>query len=48
MEIEVDINGLLQRLEDVDALTELIRWYREERIEPYRCSLEVIRYLKEG
>ena len=48
MEEIADMVGLLIRLDDVEALTELIRWYRKERIEPYKCALEVIRYLKEG
>ena len=42
------VDRQLERLEDVQTLTEIIRYYRKKRTRSSEIALAIVKYVKEG
>jgi len=45
---EMKVERQLERLEDVQTLTEIIRYYRQKRARSSEIALAIVKFVKEG
>lgn len=45
---DMKVDRLLERLDDVQTLTEIIHYYREKRARSSAIALAIVKFVKEG
>ena len=45
---DMKVDRQLERLDDVETLTEIIHYYREKRARSSEIALAIVRFVKEG
>jgi adenylate kinase len=45
---DMKVDRQLERLEDVETLTEIIHYYREKRARSSEIALAIVKFVKEG
>jgi uncharacterized protein (DUF433 family) len=48
LQANMKVDRQLERLDDVKTLTEIIRYYREQRARSSEIALAIVKYVKEG